>query len=61
MHKLIKTVGKDAYIAAMRKEVIFLRENGVAFDQIANLWNELGRPGPGSGPWTESSVSLLGR
>ncbi len=61
VHELIKNVGKEAYIAAMRKEVTFLRENGVAFDQIASLWNELGRPGPGSGPWTEPSVSLLGR
>ncbi len=60
VRELIKTVGKQAYIAAMRKEVRFLRQNGVAVEQIADLWNELERPGPGSGPWTESSVSLLG-
>ncbi len=61
VRKLIKTVGKGAYISAMRKEVGFLQQNGVALEQIADLWNELDRPGPGSEPWTESSVSLLQR
>jgi len=61
VRKLITIVGKGAYIAAMRKEVGFLRQNGIGIEQIADLWNELGRPGPGSGPWTESSVSLLGQ
>jgi len=61
VRKLIKTVGKGAYISALRKEVGFLQQNGIALEQIADLWNELDRPGPGTEPWTESSVSLLGR
>ena len=59
--KLIKSVGKDAYLTALRKEVVFLRENALSFSQIAELWNELGRPGLNGGIWTEANVSLLGR
>jgi len=58
--KLINTVGKQSYLDAMRREVSFLRENGISSAQVAELWNELDRPGPDSGPWTEAGVSLLG-
>jgi hypothetical protein len=57
--KLVKMVGKQTYLSALRKEVGFLHKNGISNEQIAELWNELERPGPGGEPWSKATVTLI--
>ena len=58
--KLIKMVGKQAYLSALRKEEGFLHKNGISNEQVAELWNELERPGPSGEPWSQATVTLVG-
>jgi hypothetical protein len=53
-------VGKQPYIGSLKKEVGFLHNNGISNEQIAELWNELGRPGPSGADWTKETVTLVG-
>lgn len=57
---LVKMVGKQPYIGSLKKEVSFLHNNGISNEQIAELWNELGRPGPSGADWTKETVTLVG-
>jgi hypothetical protein len=57
--KLIELVGNGSYVAALKREVSFLEENAVTFEQIAELWNQLDRPALGGDKWTARSVSIL--
>jgi hypothetical protein len=57
---LVKMVGKQPYIGSLKKEVGFLHNNGISNEQIAELWNELGRPGPSGADWTKETVTLVG-
>lgn len=60
VHTLVKMVGKQPYLGALRKEVGFLHKNGISNEQISELWNELDRPGPSGDPWSEATVKLVG-
>jgi hypothetical protein len=57
--KLVKMVGKQAYLGALKKEGGFLHKNGISNEQIAELWNELERPGPGGEQWCKETVTLI--
>lgn len=57
---LVKMVGKQSYLGSLKKEVAFLHNNGISNDQIAELWNELQRPGPSGAEWTKETVTLVG-
>jgi hypothetical protein len=57
---LVKMVGKQSYLGALKKEVVFLHSNGISNEQIAELWNELERPGPSGAEWTKETVTLVG-
>jgi hypothetical protein len=57
---LVKMAGKQSYLGSLKKEVVFLHNNGISNEQIAELWNELERPGPGGVEWTEETVTLVG-
>ncbi len=57
---MVKMVGKQPYLGALRKEVEFLHNNGISNEQIAELWNELDRPGPSGAEWSEATVTLVG-
>lgn len=57
---LVKMVGKQPYLGSLKKEVSFLHNNGISNEQIAELWNELSRPGPGGAEWTKETVTLVG-
>ncbi len=56
---LARTIGRTAYIAALRKDVADLLNNAISFNQIASLWNDLDRPAFGGESWTARSVSIL--
>lgn len=49
----------EAYVQALAREAVELEANMVLPDQMADLWNELGRPAPGGGLWTTSKVHQL--
>ncbi len=57
--RLIGLVGKDRYIGALRREIIELRANSVSMEQMAELWNSLGKPALGQEQWTARTISLL--
>ncbi len=57
---MVKMVGKQSYLGALKKEVGFLHNNGISNEQIAELWNELERPGPSGDPWCRETVTLVG-
>ncbi len=57
--KLIHLVGKEAYIAALKREAALLLANAISYEQIANLWNDLDRPALGGASWSPRSVSVL--
>lgn len=56
---LAQTIGKQAYIAALRRDAADLLDNSISYNQIASLWNDLDRPAFGSENWTGRSVSIL--
>lgn len=56
---LIQSIGKTAYIAALRREAVELQENAISFPQIASLWNDQGRPAIGGETWSARTVSIL--
>ncbi|WP_428605977.1 hypothetical protein [Sedimenticola sp.] len=56
---LAQTIGKTAYVAALRKDAGDLLSNAISFAQIASLWNDLDRPAFGGENWTARSVSIL--
>ncbi|MCW8945017.1 MAG: hypothetical protein OQL27_09615 [Sedimenticola sp.] len=59
IESLAQTIGKQAYIAALRKDASDLLGNAISYAQIANLWNDLDRPAFGGETWTARSVSIL--
>ena len=56
---LIDFVGKDRYIAALRREAIELQVNSVSPEQTAELWNSAGKPTVGGERWNAVGVSVL--
>lgn len=57
--QLIDLIGKDAYMISLSSEIALLEENSISREQIAELWNNLGKPVLGGVRWTESDVSSL--
>jgi hypothetical protein len=58
---LIRLVGGERYVKALKQEAIDLKLNKVSYEQTADLWNSMGKPAPGGGPWSARSVSQLSR
>ncbi|MEJ2529399.1 MAG: hypothetical protein P8179_13380 [Candidatus Thiodiazotropha sp.] len=58
-HDLIDRVGKNRYIAALRREAVELQINCVTPEQTAELWNSCGKPPVGGERWNEVGVSVL--
>ncbi|MCW8906973.1 MAG: hypothetical protein OQL28_06970 [Sedimenticola sp.] len=56
---LAQLIGKEAYIAALRRDAADLLSNSISYNQIASLWNDLDRPAFGGENWTGRSVSIL--
>ncbi|MCU7904882.1 MAG: hypothetical protein KZQ76_03340 [Candidatus Thiodiazotropha sp. (ex Epidulcina cf. delphinae)] len=56
---LIDLVGKDRYIAALRREAIELKMNFVSPEQTADLWNGQKKPPVGGEHWHTTGVSVL--
>jgi hypothetical protein len=56
---MVDLVGKEAYIGALQREIADYRANAISIDQIAELWNDFGRPPLGDAAWNSISVSAL--
>jgi len=59
IEQMIDVVGKEAYIEALRKDAGELSSNSISYNQIASLWNDLGRPALGGVNWNSRGVSIL--
>jgi hypothetical protein len=57
--ELIHLIGRQQYLIALKRELNELLKNAISFEQIATLWNDLGRPSFGSPTWTSRAISLL--
>ncbi|MCU7935211.1 MAG: hypothetical protein KZQ99_10070 [Candidatus Thiodiazotropha sp. (ex Dulcina madagascariensis)] len=56
---LIDLVGRDKYIAALRREGMELKMNFISPEQTADLWNGQGKPPVGGERWNATGVSVL--
>lgn len=61
MLDLVELIGKEAYILILKRDVLQLSKNSISYEQIASLWNELGRPALAGPTWNGRSVSVLDR
>lgn len=57
--RLIGLIGKTRYRTALRRESLELQKNSISFEQMAHLWNGMGKPAFGGNRWTAHSVSML--
>jgi phage-related minor tail protein len=57
--RLIGLIGKARYRHALRHETSELQSNKISFEQMAELWNSLGKPAFGNERWTAHSISML--
>lgn len=60
-NRLIGLVGDDRYTQALKREVAELEINSISIEQMANLWNSLGKPALGNDRWTTATVSALAK
>jgi hypothetical protein len=56
---LVDLVGREAYIGALQREIEEYQANAISIDQVAELWNDFGRPPLGGESWNTISVSAL--
>ena len=56
---LIRLVGPERYTKALKREVTDLKLNKVSYEQMADLWNSMGKPAPGGGLWNARIASSL--
>jgi hypothetical protein len=59
MPELVDVIGHENYVPALKKDLGFLTENAVSYEQAATLWRDLGRPALGGSEWNAQSVSAL--
>jgi len=59
IEQMIEVAGKEPYIDALRRDAAELSENQISYNQIASLWNDLGRPAMGGIKWNSRGVSIL--
>ena len=57
---LIDLVGEERYRVSLQSEAIEMKRNKVSFEQMADLWNGMGKPALGDERWTKQAVSALG-
>lgn len=57
--QLISLIGKDRYINALRREADELSQHLITHGQIAQLWNNMGKPALGGRRWTVGSIASL--
>lgn len=57
--QLIDLIGKQEYLASLKRDVKELLRNAVSFEQIAALWNDLERPAFNGPVWNGRSISML--
>lgn len=59
LHELIHLAGEKHYLAAMQREAMEFEANRILAEQTATIWNEMSRPAPGGGLWTQRKVEAL--
>jgi len=59
LNGLAHLAGVDAYLGCLAEEARVLLRNAISHEQIADLWNESGRPAPGSPFWDHSLIEEI--
>ena len=59
MRELIQLAGEQAYLHALHREATEYELNRISCEQMAELWNDAGRPAPGGGLWSGNKVCAL--
>ncbi len=59
IEQMIDVAGKEPYIDALRRDAAELSDNQISYNQIASLWNDLGRPALGGINWNSRGISIL--
>lgn len=57
--RLIGLIGKERYTSALRSEFNEMVTNSISVEQIAELWNGMGKPVIGGQRWTAEIVSAI--
>lgn len=56
---LIEVAGAQAYTDALAAEAGEMQANRILPEQLAQVWNDLGRPAPGGGLWNKRKIEEL--
>jgi len=59
LQELIFLAGEKHYIAALKKEAVEFEQNLILSSQTAEIWNEMSRPAPGGGLWSQNKIDKL--
>ena len=59
LRELIALAGEKRYLLALRREAEEFEVNRISPDQTAQVFNEMARPAPGGGLWTQHKVQQL--
>lgn len=59
LRELIAAAGEEPYLRSLQREAMDYLANQISADQTALIWNEMQRPPPGGGLWTQRKVERL--
>ena len=57
--QLANAVGKKQYLNMLKRDVEEMMTHAISYEQIAVLWNDLGRPTISGGEWNSRGISML--
>jgi hypothetical protein len=59
VRELIALAGEQAYVGALRREAVEYQANQILPEQTAQIWNDMARPAPGGGLWSQQKAEAL--
>lgn len=59
LRELIALAGEEPYLRSLQREATDYLANQITPDQTAQIWNEMERPPPGGGLWSQRKVERL--
>jgi hypothetical protein len=57
--RLIDLIGKERYIDALQREATLLKNNSISPEQMAELWNSMGKPALGDERWAADDITSI--
>jgi hypothetical protein len=59
LKQLVQLAGEKPYAGALQREARILELNRISPEQVAQLWNDAGRPVPGGGLWNAQRIGAM--